>query len=153
MTRVSVKGVLVGAVVDIVATNVVMVPLLAVASVNLGIARLPKAEQTAAIMGALRPGSSYYLWAIVLGSACSVLGGYVAARIARRGEVLNGALSAILCMGFGLYAFARGTDGGSPTTHVAFLALSPALGALGGYLRARTGPRSDRQGVTPAAAA
>jgi hypothetical protein len=43
MTRVSVKGVLVGAVVDILATNIVMVPHLAVASVKLGVARLPKA--------------------------------------------------------------------------------------------------------------
>jgi hypothetical protein len=153
MTRVSVKGVLVGAVVDILATNIVMVPLLAVASVKLGFARLPKAEQAAAIMSALQPGSSYYIWALLLGSACSILGGYVAARIAKRHEVLNGALSAILCMAFGLYAFAKGTGGASPTTHVAFLALSPVLGALGGYLRARTGPGGDERGVAPAAAA
>jgi hypothetical protein len=130
-----------------------MVPVLAVASVRLGFARLPKAEQTAAIMGALQPGSSYYMWAILLGSACSILGGYVAARIAKRSEILNGALSAILCVGFGLYAFAKGTDGASPTTHLAFLVLSPVLGALGGYLRARTGPKGDERGVTPAAAA
>jgi hypothetical protein len=153
MTRVSVKGVLVGAVVDILATNIVMVPLLAVASVKLGVARLPKAEQTAAMMSALQPGSSYYVWALLLGSACSILGGYVAARIAKRSEVLNGALSAILCIAFGLYAFAKGIGGASPSTHVLFLVLSPVLGSLGGFLRARTGPRGDVRGATPAAAA
>jgi hypothetical protein len=53
-------------------------------------------------------------------------------RIAKHDEVPNGALSSILCVGFGVYAVANGT--GHLWLHLLYLHLSPALGALGGYL-------------------
>ena len=40
----------------------------------------------------------------LVGAACSVLGGYVAARIAKRDEILNTAVSSFLCVGMELYA-------------------------------------------------
>ncbi|MCG2641381.1 hypothetical protein ACFPFP_18750 [Bradyrhizobium sp. GCM10023182] len=70
-----------------------------------------------------------------LGGLCSVLGGYVSARIARHDEVLNGALASILCVGLGIYAAARGT--GHLWLDILYLPLGPALAALGGYLRSR----------------
>jgi len=39
----------------------------------------------------------------------SVLGGYVSARIAKHDELLNGALSSILCVGGGTYAVISGS--------------------------------------------
>lgn len=47
---------------------------------------------------------------LLLGALCSVLGGYVAARLAARSELVNGALSAFLCIAFGLYALATRPD-------------------------------------------
>ena len=38
----------------------------------------------------------------ILGGLCSVLGGYVAARIAKHDELLKGELSSILCVASGL---------------------------------------------------
>jgi len=69
-----------------------------------------------------------------LGSLCSVFGGYVAAWIAKHDEVLNGALSSILCVGSGVYALLGARAAGDAALHLALLPLSPALGALGGYL-------------------
>ena len=69
-----------------------------------------------------------------------MLGGYVSARIAKHAEVLNGALSSILCVGSGVYAVINLGSAGSLWLHLALLPLSPALGALGGYLRSRQNP-------------
>jgi hypothetical protein len=76
-----------------------------------------------------------------LGGLCSVLGGYVSARIAKHDEILNGALSSILCIGFGVYALLGGGAAGHSALHLIFLPLSPALGALGGYLSSRRNAR------------
>jgi hypothetical protein len=65
---------------------------------------------------------------------CSVLGGYVAARIAKRGELLNGALSAYLCIGVGVYGMIAGHSAIPLWQHLVAFVGSPILGALGGYL-------------------
>jgi hypothetical protein len=70
---------------------------------------------------------------LLLGGLCSVLGGFHAAWIAKHHEILNGAASSFLCIAMGLYSLAGKTpvDG----FHIALPVVSPALGALGGYLR------------------
>jgi hypothetical protein len=73
----------------------------------------------------------------ILGGLCSVLGGYVAARIAKHDELLKGELSSILCVGSGVYALVNGRAGGDLLVHLAYLPLSVALGTLGCFLRAR----------------
>lgn len=57
----------------------------------------------------------------------------MSARVARHDEVLNGALASTLCVGLGIYAVVNGT--GRLWLDVLYLPLSPALAALGGYLR------------------
>ena len=77
----------------------------------------------------------------ILGGVCSVLGGYVSARIAKHDELLNGANSSILCVGGGTYAVISGSAADDLWMHLVCLPLSPALGALGGYLRSRQAAR------------
>ena len=137
MSRVSFKAVIVGGVADVVATNILAIPVVVYAFIVAGIAHLPKAEQTPALMDAMQNRPGLYLLGLVLGSICSVFGGYLAARIAKHDEVLNGALSSYLCLAFGAYAMVKGTIPTAPLLHAVFLALSPALGAIGGYLRIR----------------
>jgi hypothetical protein len=153
MRRVSVKGVFVGGILDIVATFVTSIPLLAVASLQLQVAQLPAPERTAALIKAMGPGSSYYVLGLALGSACSVLGGYVAALIAKREERLNGALSAWLCMLSGLYSWWTGVYAATAVAHMGYLILSPVMGALGGYLRERTKRTPPADETSPARAA
>ena len=142
MARVSAKGVLVGGVLDIGATYALSIPLMAIAVVQLKLMELPEAQFPDALTKALAPGSSYYLAGLLLGSACNILGGYVAARIAKHDERLNGALSAWLCMLLGIYNWATGGSADPGLAHIGYLGLSPAMGALGGYLSERMGSTS-----------
>jgi hypothetical protein len=151
MRRISITGVLTGGVVDIVATNVAAIPIVGYVIATSGIGNLPKVQQTAAVMAAIKASVGLYLTLGVLGSLCSVLGGYVAAVLARRAEVLNGALSAYLCVGLGIWTLLVG-QGQLPTwLYILLLPLSPALGALGGYLRAVQVRRRPGAAATSAA--
>ena len=71
---------------------------------------------------------------ILVGSLSSVAAGYVAARIARHHAVLHGALSAWLCVACGVYALIAGHESTPQWSHLLFPPISPALGAIGGYL-------------------
>ncbi|QIG97025.1 MULTISPECIES: hypothetical protein [unclassified Bradyrhizobium] len=130
MTRISFKGVAIGNVVDIVASNVVMLPVVIylLASAKTG---SPTDQGAASAVEALKTSNGFLAASSILGGLCSILGGYVSARIAKHDE----ALSSILCVGFGIYALVNGT--GHLWLHLLYLPLSPALGALGGYLRSR----------------
>lgn len=132
MKRISFKGVAIGNVVDIVTTNIVMIPVMIYILASAGVGSLPD-HGAASATNILRASTIYLMASSILGGLCSVLGGYVSARIAARDEVLNGALASILCVGFGVYALMNGT--GRLWLHLLELPLSPALGALGGYLR------------------
>jgi hypothetical protein len=81
---------------------------------------------------------------LAISLCCSMLGGYVAARIAGHDELLNGAASAFLNIVFGLLPFALrlfGTGSGMSSNLPWEIFLpplaSPAFGLLGGYLRLR----------------
>jgi hypothetical protein len=134
MNRVSFKGVTIGNVVDIVASNVVMVP---VAIYLLTSAKTGSApgHNAGPVTEVLKTSDAFLAASTMLGGLCSILGGYVSARIAKHDEVLNGALSSVLCIGFGVYAVASGTS--RLWLHLFYLLLGPALGGLGGYLRSR----------------
>jgi hypothetical protein len=104
---------------------------------------LPPGNGAGSTAEVLKGSTVFFVSSSILGSICSVLGGYVSARIAKRYEVLNGGLSSILCVASGVYSMINGSAAGHPWLHLIYLPLSPALGALGGFLRslqnARTG--------------
>lgn len=127
MHRISLKGVVIGNITDIVATYAVMIPLMVYFVISSG---LPAAK-------IFKESTILYASYVILGAVCSVLGGYVSARIAKHDELLNGALSSILCVVGGMYAVISGAAADDLWMHLVFLPLSPALGALGGYLRSR----------------
>lgn len=136
--RVSLKAVALGAITDIVGTNLLLLPVAIVATLGV--------PQSA---GGSRPNIAelftedlrLYGVALLLGSIASIAGGWVAARIARRDELLHGALSAIACVAGGVYGLFAASDKLPLSQHLAFLVLSPALGALGGVLQARFAAR------------
>lgn len=136
MAKISFKGVVVGGIVDIVATNIFGIPLVAYAMRNIEVAHTPKDQLTAAVIASLHASPGLATAQFLIGTACSVLGGYVAAWLARHDERLNGALSAWLCIASGLYGTA--TMHGTPGTiwlQLADFVLAPAAGLVGGYLR------------------
>jgi hypothetical protein len=137
MNRISLKGVAIGSIVDIVATNIVVLPVM----VYILISAAPSGLAADSARQVLMASSAFWVSSSILGVLCSVLGGYVSARIAKHDKVLNGALSSILCVGFGVYALLSGSAADHFGLHLAFLPLSPALGALGGYLTTRRNAR------------
>jgi hypothetical protein len=137
MKQISVKGIVVGAIADIVATSLLAIPVVMIAAAKIDLLHVAKEQQTRVLLSAIHATPSLYIAQLLLGSFCSLLGGYLAARIARRSELLNGALSAFLCVGLGVYALATGRDTTGPWASALFFGLSPVLGAAGGYLYRR----------------
>ena len=137
MRRFSPIGVIVGGITDIVATNVAAFPMVVVAMLRSNAMSLPKAEQTKAIFDVMQHSPGLQMTGWVLGGGCSVLGGYVAARLAKRGELLNGAFSSWLCVGAGIYSMIAPTMPVPLWQHLAAFVISPGLGVFGGILRLR----------------
>ncbi len=138
--RASIKGILFGAITDIVSTNVVMIPVIAYLIHSQEVMGVPVEKATSSVSEILNGNSTlYFFTACGLGGLSSMLGGYVGARIARHDEILNGALTSFLCIAIGIYAFVSGhVHATGPLWQLLLsMPLSPALGALGGYLRLR----------------
>jgi hypothetical protein len=71
----------------------------------------------------------------LIGLGCSVLGGYVAAWIAKHDELVNGAASAWLCLLISAFTTVPGLGSHSFAYRLLLLAASPISGLLGGSLR------------------
>ncbi len=134
MSKVSIKGVLLGGITDVLSTNILAIPLIIYVMAKLDCSHTPKDQLNAAIIAALHGSVLLYTVQFLIGSGCSILGGYVAARLAKHDELLNGALSSYLCIGIGLYSVVAGKESRLLLGLIG-LAASPALGLLGGYFR------------------
>jgi hypothetical protein len=128
----SIVGVLVGGVVDIVATNVFALPVVMYVMFR---DHLIGAGAAQTLARTITSDPSLVATTMVLGAVASVLGGYMAAWIAGRSHLLIGALSAYLCTAFGIMSLFHDTAGASLLQHLGGFMLSPALGLFGGYLR------------------
>jgi hypothetical protein len=137
MKKLSILGIVIGGISDIVLTNILAIPLLVfilVTRVHYTPA-MSSQQLTEALMNALTGDPGLFAAQFLIGSLCSIFAGYLAAWIAKHDELLNGSLSAWLCVASGICSLAIKVDT-SPwfLTAISFL-LSPALGLLGGYLR------------------
>ncbi|HEV7705602.1 MAG TPA: hypothetical protein VGO46_14995 [Gemmatimonadaceae bacterium] len=150
MRKISVKGVVIGGIVDIGATFLAVFPLSVVFAVSANISSVPKAQQGKALAAAMHDSPAFFLSGIIIGSLCSILGGYIAARIAKREALLNGALSSWLCVALGIYSMLPGkVDSMTPVQHALYLIASPMLGALGGALWQRYAAKANDERASP----
>ena len=137
MGTISVKGVLIGGVVEVVTSVVLGVPFALYAMSKLDLSNIPKDRVESAISAALHANVPLYLGQTLVGLACSVLGGYVAAWLARHDELLNGGLSSFLCMALDIYTFASGKDSNRLWVQILLIVASPLMALLGGDLMRR----------------
>jgi putative membrane protein (TIGR04086 family) len=126
--RVSIKGVLVGGIVDVVATMLCTL----IAVIFLVNRLLAHGAPGAPIIAP--PPSTHAVLTVVAG-VCSLFGGYVAARIAKHDELLNGALSSYLSILVGLILLPYDKDSGAVRNLLIAIVTSIVLGLLGGYVR------------------
>lgn len=130
LKKISFKGVIIGAVVDVVGTNIWLFAVVGYLIVK---------HQLYALPPDVRTGELYRLYGdpaikalnIIVGVGFSIIGGYLAARIAGHHERLNGALSSFLCVALSLFTIRSLSIGWV----IEGLVGSPILGLLGGYLR------------------
>jgi hypothetical protein len=120
MMRISLKGVAIGNIADIVSSNIIGVLLAAYILISSAPSRLADGSATEVLMA----NSFFRVAVIILGALCSVLGGYVSARTAKHDDVLNGALSSVLCIGIGVYALLTESVASHLGLHFALLPMS-----------------------------
>jgi hypothetical protein len=132
MAKVSIKGVLIGGVSDIIVTYVLTFPFLLFVMIRFDLHKnLPPGTLAATIR------SHWALLAVQLLIGCfsSAVGGYVAAWLAKHDELLNGLLSSYLCLSIGLYSIFAGKGSDPLPVYLLALIVSPACSLLGGYIR------------------
>jgi hypothetical protein len=155
MSRISIKGVLIGGVVDISASVLLIVPFAVFAILRVGIANLPKDGAGNVVTEAMHGNVPLYMAQMAVGLGCSALGGYLAGRIAKHDELLNGALSSFLCLSLGIATLASGNDSHSLSMKVLLLIASPTFALIGGYLalmlrRKNTAAQASEGAITKA---
>ena len=150
----SVIGVVLGGVTDIVATNLFVLPLMIYVAATRDLGGIPSGEVGHRMVAMIGESRSLQAAGWFLGLSATILGGYVAALIARRAEIKHGASSAWLCMSLGVYGMIAHIGSAPLWQHTLALVLSPTFGAFGGYLRARQrrGREGDGSGAVPAIA-
>lgn len=150
--KVSILGFMIGSIADIVGTNIwgVFMTIYVMVSYNLlQIAASSPTELTAKVLNIFQTNPLIFSVNFIVGAMFSILGGYIAALIAKHDELLNGALSSFLCILSGIYGLVTGSY---PIYLVlleilAFI-ISPLLGMFGGYLRLKQ--KSRKQTSSPA---
>ncbi len=135
--KASIKGIILGAITDIVSTNVMMIPVMIYIIHTQTVMGVPVQKAASSFSEILRSDNTLYFLAYGLGGLSSMLGGYVGARIAKHDEILNGALTSFLCVAMGIYTVVGGYAIGPLWEVFLCMLVSPAVGALGGYLRLR----------------
>jgi fructose-specific phosphotransferase system IIC component len=145
--KVSIIGVVVGGIVDVVSSLITGLPITLFAVSRLDPSLRAAPHSSGAITAALHANLGLRAVELAVGLMCSVLGGYVSAAIARRHERLNGALSSWLCVGLGVSVIALGISKGPLWQEALLLLASPACAFLGGELRRRQGASRTMQPV------
>jgi hypothetical protein len=131
------KGVLIGGIVDILSSSLLGIPFAIYAMSKIDLAQTPKNQLGSEIAAVSHAAPWLYGAQLLVGLACSVLGGYAAAWLAKHDELLNGALSSFLCVVIGIYSIASGKDSNAHWVQMLILISAPLCGLFGGYLRVR----------------
>jgi hypothetical protein len=135
MRNLSIKGTVIGAVVDVLLSFVLgaVLTIYVIATHSLSSA---SAEQLGnSVITAIDQNWMLYSVKLLIGFGCSVLGGYVAARLSRESLLVNGALASWLCVGLGIYSLLSGTAVGSTFNLYGSIALTLLCYLLGASLR------------------
>ena len=131
--KISGKAVLSGGSVDFLTRSILAIPLAIYGVRKLNSAHLNPGKDDALIVALFHDDLWFQIVPVLLGIFSGILGGYVAARIANRNELLNGSLAALICATVSFYSLVTG-KWHPPLIQILLLVLSPALGSLGGWL-------------------
>lgn len=137
MKNISFKGIILGSITDIVASNICGIPAILYVFYFVHSSGVSSEKFAATALKVLNENQLFHAYYIVTGSLCSILGGYVAARIAKHDEILNAALASFLCVSAGMITILSKASPDPMWQQIVLLFLSSALSAFGGKLRLR----------------
>jgi Na+-driven multidrug efflux pump len=137
-SRVSARGIIIGAFADVLAAVVLGVPfsLYTLSQIDPG-HHLATGQLAAASTAAIHAHPLVRAAELLTGLLAAVFGGYTAGLFAKHDEVLNGALSCWLSLVLGSFTLVLGNSPDSFAITFLMLIASPFCGMLGGYLRIR----------------
>jgi len=130
--KISLKGVIIRAVTDVVGSNIWGFGAGIYISWKYQLYSMPVAEQMTRMETLVVQDPVVATLNLLIGGGFTVLGGYIAARIAKHDELLNGTLASFLCVLFALLAI----ESTSILWVIVSVVVNPILALLGGYLRA-----------------
>jgi len=134
MRKISITGVLVGATADIAGTHILQALLAFCVLIHPEIRHAPHDQIPELIITTMRTSPLFLTLHFLVGNGCSILGGFVSAKIAKRSELINGALASFICFSLGLFLIFSGKSKTAPLTQIAHQFVCPLLGMFGGYL-------------------
>lgn len=140
MNRLSAKGIVIGGVVDVALSMVLGVFLTAYVIASRGLLSADASGVQTAVVDAIHQSPALYAIQLLIGLGCSVLGGYVAARLSRESLLLNGVLASWLCVGIGAYSLLSGAAHAAMLVTVLSILVTPFCYLLGAFLRKRNAP-------------
>jgi hypothetical protein len=135
MRGISVLAVIIGGVTDVALSGVLGIPFTIYVISSRGLTHAPKEQLQSAVVAVLHSSPTLYAVQLLIGLGCSVLGGFVAASIAKRRRMLNGILAAWLCVGVGVYSALIGYVTESVAVHWILIGLTPLCYALGALIK------------------
>jgi hypothetical protein len=139
MRGISILAIVVGAAADLVLTIVLSTLLGVWVYATTDLSHLPREQAQAALAAAMTGPTAPHIAQLFLGFACSVLGGFIAAALARERHLLNSVLAGLLITVLNIFLILRGVNG--PTAlELLLMVLSFACYPLGGALRLRLFP-------------
>lgn len=130
--KVSILGVTVGSIADVGLSGIfgaLVMSKLAPSAVN-----LPSEQYQQLVESLMLNDLRLYLTIFIVGSSFSILGGFIAAKIAKRHELLNGSLASFLCVGSGILSLMDGNSTFPLWIQLLSIIISPLLALFGGYI-------------------
>jgi hypothetical protein len=146
MREVSAPAIVIGGVCDVVLSGILGIPLVIYTVSSRGLAGLPKEQLHGAVVSAIHGAATLHAAQLGIGIGCSMLGGFIAASIAKQGRLLNGILASWLCMAVGFYSLVSGRGGESVPVNLGLIAITPLCYLAGAWLRIKL-PSASRATV------
>jgi hypothetical protein len=140
MRGISPLAVIVGGVLDVSLSTVLGILLAVYVIASRGWGHLPGDQVSRALVAVMHEDLLLHTVQLAIGFGCSVLGGFVAASIARQRKLYNGVLASWLCVGIGLFSYLPDFTRASLLWRFVTIALTPVCYLGGAYLRTKIRP-------------
>jgi len=134
MQKISIKGVLIGSIIDYVLRQVFFVLPVVYVAIKIGLHNDTPANIAKTAFAAIEDSLTLHYLQFAGGLLATVIAGYVAARVAKKNELLNGFLAALPCTALAMYRWSSGADEQTLSATALQITASLMCALFGGFL-------------------